>query len=130
MLPTFVKTLLHTVSILGNSPSSIRNSLTQKYFYLLSTQRYTCLCCSIHHNTLILKTIQNQHGTFFQPIVPPFNTYFNWDIFIWINDNTIGVTYYNQYFVITAYRNTSLVFLKLLKDLSYCYPIIIWIILV
>src|SRR5664279_4801265 len=72
---------LHSVSILGNSPSSIKNSFTQKTPLICCQHNdILSLCCSIHHNTLILKFIQNQHGTFFQPIVPPFNTYFNFEI--------------------------------------------------
>ena len=67
-------------SILGNSPSSTKNSLTQNTpFICCQHNDILSLCCSIHHNTLTLKLIQIQHGTFFQPIVPPFNTYFNWD---------------------------------------------------
>ena len=68
-------------SILGNSPSSIKNPLTQNTAFICCQHNgILSLCCSIHHNTLTLKLIQIQHGTFFQPIVPPFNTYFNWDI--------------------------------------------------
>ena len=43
---------LHSTSILGNSPSSIKNSLTQNTLLIYCQHKnILSLCCSIHHNT-------------------------------------------------------------------------------
>ena len=49
---TITKMELHSTRILGNSPSSIKNSLTQNTLLICCQHNnILSLCCSIHHNT-------------------------------------------------------------------------------
>ena len=52
IVTTITKMELHSTRILGNSPSSIKNSLTQNTpLICCQHNNILSLCCSIHHNT-------------------------------------------------------------------------------